>query len=158
MHPTAERFAERAHEEHGLDVDVTEFPEGTKTAEDAANAVGCDVDQIVKSIVMRADDDLLVALTSGANRVSEERLAEYAAVPADAVEPAAPAIVKDRLGWSIGGVPPVCHDEDVPVLFDDTFENYDTVWAAAGTPDAVFPVPPERLLIESGATVVDVTE
>jgi prolyl-tRNA editing enzyme YbaK/EbsC (Cys-tRNA(Pro) deacylase) len=158
MHSSAERFAECARDEHGLDVDVTEFPEGTKTADDAADAVGCDVAQIVKSIVMRVGDDLVVALTSGANRVSEEELADNFGVDGAEVEPASPAVVKDTLGWSIGGVPPVCHDETVPVLFDETLAEYDTVWAAAGTPDAVFPIDPEMLLDVSGATVVDVIE
>jgi prolyl-tRNA editing enzyme YbaK/EbsC (Cys-tRNA(Pro) deacylase) len=158
MHSSTERFAERARDAYGLDVEVTEFPEGTKTAADAADAVGCDVAQIVKSIAMEVGDDLAVVLTSGANRVSEERLAEHFGVDTAEVEPAAPADVKDALGWSIGGVPPVCHDEAVPVLFDDTLAGYDTVWAAAGTPDAVFPIAPDTLLDVSGASVVDVTE
>ncbi|WP_135822447.1 YbaK/EbsC family protein [Halostella litorea] len=158
MHPSAEAFAERARDEHGLSVDVTEFPEGTKTAADAADAVGCDVAQIVKSIVMSADGDHVVALTSGANRVSERRLADHFEVAADAVEPASPGAVKEALGWSIGGVPPVCHDRDVPVVFDPTLADHDTVWAAAGTPEAVFPADPEQLLATADATVVDVTE
>jgi prolyl-tRNA editing enzyme YbaK/EbsC (Cys-tRNA(Pro) deacylase) len=158
MHSSAERFAERARDAYGFDVEMTEFPEGTKTAADAADAVGCDVAQIVKSVVMSVGDDLAVALTSGANRVSEERLAEHFGVDTAEVEPAAPAVVKGALGWSIGGVPPVCHDEAVPVLFDDTLAGYDTVWAAAGTPDAVFPIDPDTLLDVSDASVVDVTE
>jgi len=158
MHPSAEAFAERARDEHGLSVEVTEFPEGTKTAADAAAAVGCDVAQIVKSIVLSAAGDHVVALTSGANRVSERRLANHFDVPADAVEPASPGAVKETLGWSIGGVPPVCHDRDVPVVFDPTLAEYGTVWAAAGTPEAVFPADPERLLATADAAVVDVTE
>jgi len=158
MHPSAEAFAERARDEHDLSVEVTEFPEGTKTAADAADAVGCDVAQIVKSIVMNADGDHVVALTSGANRVSESRLAEQLDVPPETVESASPGAVKETLGWSIGGVPPVCHDRDVPVLFDPDLGEYETVWAAAGTPEAVFPVDPEQLLATAGASVVDVTE
>ncbi|WP_135534064.1 MULTISPECIES: YbaK/EbsC family protein [Halostella] len=158
MHPSAERFAQRARDEYDLDIEVTEFPAGTKTADDAADAVGCEVAQIVKSIVMRVGDDLVVALTSGENRVSEQRLADHFDVDPSDVEPASPAVVKDALGWSIGGVPPVCHDEEIPVLFDETLSAYETVWAAAGTPDAVFPIDPDVLLDVSGASVVDVTE
>ena len=156
MHPTAERFAEAAAAEYGIDVEVHEFPEGTKTAADAAEAIGCDVAQIASSLVFVADGEPVVVVTSGANRVSEGRLAE--ALGARAVRMAGPDEVKDATGWSIGGVPPFCHDTDVPVLLDRTLLDHETVWAAAGTPDAVWPAAPEALVELADAQVADVAE
>ncbi|AGB37404.1 YbaK/EbsC family protein [Natronococcus occultus] len=145
MHPRAATFAERAREEYGLDPDVEEFPEGTKTAADAADAVGCDVAQIASSLAFDVDGSLVVSVTSGANRVDEDALGAVFGVPAEDVEMADPERIKGTLGWSIGGVPPFCHDTRVPVVVDETLLEFDTVWAAAGTPTAVFPIDPERL-------------
>jgi prolyl-tRNA editing enzyme YbaK/EbsC (Cys-tRNA(Pro) deacylase) len=156
MHPRAREFAERAADEYGFEVDVHEFPAGTKTAADAAAAVGCDVAQIASAIALTTADGLVVVVTSGANRVDEAKVADLLGVEtasmADADE------VKATLGWSIGGVPPFCHDSDVPVLVDETLTDHEEVWAAAGTPEAVFPVDPERLRELAGATVADVAE
>ncbi|QHS15680.1 YbaK/EbsC family protein [haloarchaeon 3A1-DGR] len=170
MHPRASEFAERAAAEHDLEVAPTEFPEGTKTAADAADAIGCATAQIASSIVVRieaatpdhgtsaspADEDLVVAVTSGANRVDlaavADRFDAADAAMADADR------VREIVGWSIGGVPPICHDADLPVVLDPTLREFDVVWAAAGTPTAVWPVDPERLVAVSGATVVDLTE
>jgi prolyl-tRNA editing enzyme YbaK/EbsC (Cys-tRNA(Pro) deacylase) len=155
MHPRTVEFKERALEELGFEVAVEEFPEGTKTAEDAADAVGCDVAQIASSIVMDAGG-LVVVVTSGANRVDGDRLAALrdaaGASMADAEE------IKETLGWSIGGVPPFLHETDVPVYVDETLTGFDTVWAAAGTPEAVFPIAPDRLVALSGGTVATVAE
>ncbi|ADJ15291.1 YbaK/EbsC family protein [Halalkalicoccus jeotgali] len=155
MHPRAAEFRERAAEEHGLEIDVEEFPEGTKTAADAAAAVGCEVAQIASSLVFLADDDPIVVVTSGANRVDEDALAR--ALGADSVGMAGTDRIRETLGWSIGGVPPICHDSQLPVLFDPTLSGFETVWAAAGTPQAVFPVDPERLKRLADATEHDVT-
>jgi len=156
MHSRAAAFAEQA-EELGVDVDVHEFPEGTKTAADAAEAVGCDVAQIASSIAMVADG-LVVVVTSGANRVSERRLADLRGVDPDRVRMAEAEAVKDTLGWAIGGVPPFCHDTDAPVYVDETLRQFETVWAAAGTPQAVFPVDPEQIQQLSDATAATVAE
>ena len=156
MHPRAVAFSERA-EERGVDVDVQEFPEGTKTAADAAEAVGCDVAQIASSIALVADE-LVVVVTSGANRVSEERLADLRGVDPGQVRMADADEVKDTLGWAIGGVPPFCHDTDAPVYVDETLRQFETVWAAAGTPQAVFPVDPKQIRTLSGATTAAVAE
>lgn len=158
MHPRAEEFAERAMETYGFEVDVHEFPEGTKTAADAAEAIGCDVTEIASSIVFLADDEPVVVVTSGANRVSEEKLAEALDVAEESVSIADPETIKDALGWSIGGVPPFCHDSDVPVLLDETLTEYETVWGAAGTPMAVFPIAPETLRELADAKPADVAE
>lgn len=155
MHPRAAEFVNRCAEQYGVDVSVEEFPEGTKTAADAAEAVGCAVGQIASSLAFAAGDDLVVVVTSGANRVSEERLATHLGV--DTVTMADPDRIADTLGWSIGGVPPFCHDTAVPALFDETLLDYETVWAAAGTPEAVFPMAPDDIRRIADARVVDVT-
>lgn len=156
MHPRAASFSERAAE-LGVEVAVQEFPEGTKTAADAAEAIGCDVAQIASSIVMVADE-LVVVVTSGANRVSEQRVAALRDVPADEVRTADADEITDTLGWSIGGVPPFCHDTAVPVYLDRDLTAFETVWAAAGTPQAVFPVAPDRIESLADATVTTVAE
>lgn len=160
MHPRTAEFSERAKERYGIEIDVHEFDEGTKTAADAADAVGCDVAQIASSIVMVADgmatdDEPVVVVTSGANRVDETTVADR--LGAESVRMADAERIRETLGWSIGGVPPICHDESVPVLFDETLAAFETVWAAAGTPDAVFPIDPGRLEELADATRCDVT-
>ena len=169
MHPRSEAFADVARERHGLDVEVHEFDEGTRTAADAAAAIGCDVAQIASSLVFVAsgatsapragdgaidDGEPVVVVTSGANRVSEDRLA--AVLGADAVRLADPDEVREATGWSIGGVPPFGHERPLRVLLDETLLDHETVWAAAGHPSGVFPVAPDRLLEAADAEPVDV--
>ncbi|MDZ7701574.1 MAG: YbaK/EbsC family protein [Halobacteriales archaeon] len=144
MHPRAEEFAAAAAERYGFEVDVHEFPEGTKTAEDAAAAIGCDVAQIASSLVFVADGEPVVVVTSGANRVSEDRLG--AALDADEVRMAEPEEARAATGWAIGGVPPFCHESELRVLVDETLLEHEEVWAAAGTPEGVFPIAPDRLV------------
>ena len=136
---------------------VEEFPEGTKTAADAAEAVGCEVAQIASSLAFVADE-LVVVVTSGANRVDAAKLATLRDVPVSDVRMANPDEISETLGWSIGGVPPFCHDTEVPVSVDDTLLTFGTVWAAAGTPEAVFPIAPERIRELADATPADVAE
>lgn len=157
MHQRARAFAERTREEYDFAVDVHEFPEGTKTANEAAAAIGCDVAQIASSLAF-STPELVVVVTSGANRVSEEKLAALCGVDESDVEMADAEEVRETLGWSIGGVPPFCHDSTVPVYLDETLTEFETVWAAAGTPEAVFPIAPERLREFAGAQSADVTE
>ena len=154
MDERAAEFSRRARTEHGLDVNVREFAEGTGTAADAAAAIGCDLGAIASSIALVADG-LLVVVTSGANRVDTEKLATRRGV--EEARTADPDEIKETLGWSIGGVPPFCHRTDVPVYVDEALTGYDTVWAAAGTPEAVFPIDPQRIVACADATVVDVT-
>ena len=156
MHERAAEFTEQASEQYGVDVEVHEFDEGTKTAADAADAVGCDVAQIASSIVVSADGDPVVVVTSGANRVDLDAVAQRRG--AREAEMADPGDVKDATGWSIGGVPPICHENGVPVLLDETLLEHDEVWAAAGTPTAVWPVDPKRLRELADAEPADVAE
>jgi prolyl-tRNA editing enzyme YbaK/EbsC (Cys-tRNA(Pro) deacylase) len=156
MHPRAEAFASAARDRDGFDPDVREFPEGTKTAADAADAIGCDVAQIASSIAVSTSDGLVVVVTSGANRVDLDRVAEL--VDAGSASLADAEEVKESLGWSIGGVPPFYHERDVPVYVDETLLEWDEVWAAAGTPSAVFPIDPERLRVMADAEPANVAE
>jgi prolyl-tRNA editing enzyme YbaK/EbsC (Cys-tRNA(Pro) deacylase) len=149
-----ERFTERARA-LGVEVEVREFPQGTRTAEDAGAAIGCDVGQIVKSLVFDADGTPVLALTSGANRVDEGKLAAHLGI--ERVGKADAAQVRAATGFAIGGTPPFGHDTPIPVVCDPALLTYDEVWAAAGTPSTVFPLTPDRLVEVTGAPVVDVT-
>lgn len=136
-----------------LGVAVRQFPEGTRTATDAARAVGCEVGQIVKSLVFVAGGRPVVALVSGANRLDERRLGAVAGEP---VAKADADMARSATGYAIGGVPPFGHATAVPVFMDRDLLGYEMVWAAAGRPDSVFEIAPERLRDLSEATVADI--
>lgn len=152
--PTAtERFLTRARE-LGVDVQPRRFPDGTRTAADAAAAVGCDVAQIVKSLVFVADERPVLVLTSGARRVEETKLA--AATGASVVRKASADEVRTATGYAIGGTPPFGHDTPLEVLCDEHLLAHEVVWAAAGTPMDVFDLHPDTLVAASRARVADV--
>jgi len=156
--PTATQRFQALAAASGVDVRASEFPEGTRTAQDAARAVGCDVGAIVKSLVFMADDAAVLVLTSGANRVDEARLA--ATLGADAVRKATADEARTATGYAIGGTPPFGHTgEGVgAVLIDPALLAHAEVWAAAGTPSSVFPIAPGRLADVAGARTADVTK
>jgi prolyl-tRNA editing enzyme YbaK/EbsC (Cys-tRNA(Pro) deacylase) len=137
----------------GLAVEPVRFPEGTKTAIDAAAAIGCDVGQIVKSLIFAVDGEVVLAYVSGANQLDEARLASAAGgwtcsrVDAD--------VVRDATGFPIGGVPPFGHDSALRVFIDPDLLQYEVVWAAAGTWHDVFALSPRQLVDASGGTVVE---
>ena len=139
-------------EDSGVGIAVKRFPEGTRTAVDAAKAVGCDVEQIVKSLVFVAAGRPVVALVSGANRLDETRLAAVAGEP---VSMADAETARSATGYAIGGVPPFGHATDVPVFMDRDLLGHGVVWAAAGRPDSVFEISPGRLRELSQALVAD---
>jgi prolyl-tRNA editing enzyme YbaK/EbsC (Cys-tRNA(Pro) deacylase) len=139
----------------GLDLDVREFPDGTRTAADAARAIGCAVDQIVKSLVFIADAQPVLVLTSGGNRVDVVKLGREAG--AVAVRKADAGEVRAATGYAIGGTPPFGHARALPVLVDRDLTRFEVVWAAAGTPRHVFPIAPADLVRVSGGRVADVT-
>lgn len=159
MHARATEFAEVAQDRYGLTVEPVEFPEaGTPTAEDAADAVGCEVGQIVKSLVFDVAGEPVLCLTSGAEHADETAIAQWAGVDESAVSMASPELVREATGWAIGGVPPICHEADLPTLFDPALLAYDSVWAAAGTPTSVWEIDPERLREVTDGEVVEFTE
>ena len=151
----SQEFADRVRQAHGIDIDIQTFPDGTETAADAAEAIGCDRAQIASSIALVADE-LVVVVTSGANRVDTRKLATLRGV--HTARMADPDEISETLGYEVGGVPPFCHDTSVPVYLDETLTEFDTVWAAAGSPDAVFPIAPDELLACVDATVADISE
>ena len=150
-----ERF-EREARDRGLSLEIRQFPDGTRTAEAAARAVGCEVGQIVKSLVFVGDGTPFVALTSGANRADTARLAEGLGVAE--VRRATPDEARDATGFAIGGTPPFGYPRPVPVLMDRDLLGYGVLWAAAGTPQAVFPIGPDDLLRASAAQPADFKE
>lgn len=147
MAGAVERFLEVARA-RGLSLAVREFPEGTKTAVDAARAVGCEVGQIVKSLVFVADGEPFVALTSGPNRADTGRLGRI--LGAREVRRATPEEAREATGFAIGGTPPFGYPRPLTVLVDRDLLAHELLWAAAGTPRAVFPIAPHDLVTASG--------
>ena len=132
--------------------EILRFPEGTRTAAQAAAAVGCELGQIVKSLVFLCDGEAVLALTSGSNRVDTARLG---AVFGGTITRADADGVREATGYAIGGTPPFGHARPLRAVADRDLLAYDTVWAAAGTPDTVFELTPGELLRASGAEVAD---
>ncbi|MGM9445619.1 YbaK/EbsC family protein [Streptomyces sp. TR1341] len=132
------------------------FPEGTRTAVEAAAAVGCELSQICKSLVFAADGVPVLVLMDGASRVDVERVREELGVKK--VGRADAQAVREVTGYAIGGVPPFGHRTSTRVLADRSLLAHDVVWAAAGTPYAVFPIEPKQLVTHAQATLVDVRE
>jgi prolyl-tRNA editing enzyme YbaK/EbsC (Cys-tRNA(Pro) deacylase) len=132
-----------------------ELPDSTRSAAEAAQAIGCRVAQIAKSLVFRgrSTDRPILAIVSGANRVDEGRLGELVAEPAAKADA---EYVRRRTGYAIGGVPPVGHAEPLVCLIDEDLLQYDEIWAAAGTPRAVFRLTPGDLQRITGGRVVSV--
>jgi len=157
LHRNARAVADAARD-LGLDVEVREFPDGTRTAEDAARAIGVTVGQIVKSLIFRLDGEVVVALVSGPNRLDEARLASAADVPGAAVERVDAAAVRAATGFPIGGVPPFGHPRPVATYIDEDLLAFDEVWAAAGTPRHVFALHPEDLVRVTGGVVSELRE
>ncbi|MGV9313373.1 YbaK/EbsC family protein [Streptomyces sp. NPDC003691] len=149
------RFA-AALTELGLDVPVRRFPEATRTAAEAAAALGCDVSEIVKSLIFAADGEPVLVLMDGASRVDVERV--RAELGAGAVKRADADLVRAATGYAIGGVPPFGHLTRTRVLADRGLLAHEVVWAAAGTPHTVFPLDPGTLVKHAGATIADVRE
>lgn len=155
MHPKIDRVVEAARDA-GLEIAVERFPAGTRTAADAASAVGCEVAQIVKSLVFMADGSPVVALVSGANRVDLDKLAR--AVDNDSARRANSDEARLATGFAIGGVPPFGHAGRVTVVVDRDLLEHERLWAAAGLPDAVFSIHPDDLLRASGGRAADIVE
>ncbi len=152
LHPNTLRVIAAAREA-GLEISTRRFPEGTKTAADAAAAIGVTVGQIVKSLVFGVDNEIVMALVSGSNQLDEKKLAAAAGgskcsrVDADAVRAAT--------GYPIGGVPPFGHSTQLRVFVDPDLLQYDEVWAAAGTWNDNFGANPNDIVRVAGGVVAD---
>ena len=142
--------------EHGHDLTVVELPDSTRTADDAARALGCRKAQIIKSLVFRQidTDKPVMVLASGPNRVDEQAIGRL--VGGDIVKADA-AFVKRVTGFSIGGVPPLGHSEKLTLFVDEDLLTFEETWAAAGTPNAVFKIPGQITAILPEHTVVRLT-
>ncbi|MFI2434833.1 YbaK/EbsC family protein [Streptomyces sp. NPDC018693] len=152
------RFAEALHamELGEVAARVRRFPAASRTAAEAAAAIGCELSQICKSLVFAADGVPVLVLMDGASRVDVELVRRELA--AAAVTRADAAVVRETTGYAIGGVPPFGHRARTRVLADRGLLAHDVVWAAAGDPHAVFPMALAALVEHAGATVVDVRE
>ena len=152
VHPNVSRVVSAA-KERGLEINTKRFPEGTKTAADAAAAIGVTVGQIVKSLVFGVDGEIVMALVSGSNQLDEKKLAlaaggaKCARVDADAV--------REATGFPIGGVPPFGHATQLRVFVDPDLLQYDEVWAAAGTWNDNFGAAPADIVRVAGGVVTD---
>lgn len=141
----------------GMSLEVVELPDSTRTAIEAAEAVGCQVGQIVKSLVFKAkrSERPILVIASGANRVDERKIEVLIDEPLGKADA---DFVRQRTGFVIGGVPPVGHLEKLETFIDQDLKNYTVVWAAAGTPHAVFQLNPSELARMTGGRVVDVRQ
>jgi prolyl-tRNA editing enzyme YbaK/EbsC (Cys-tRNA(Pro) deacylase) len=139
----------------GYDYTVIEHAESTRTAQEAADRAGCALGQIVKSLIFKGKDSgkPILVLTSGANRVDEKRISEYAGEP---ISRGDADFVRAVTGFAIGGVPPVGHIQKMETYIDEDFLQYPTIWAAAGTPNAIFELKTEDLQKMTNGTIARV--
>jgi prolyl-tRNA editing enzyme YbaK/EbsC (Cys-tRNA(Pro) deacylase) len=155
LSPSAQKV-QLALEQLGLQLEVIELPGSTRTSGEAAQAVGCEVGQIAKSIVFLtiSTRNPVLVIASGPNRVNEQLIAEQVGEP---IGKADADFVRQRTGFVIGGVPPVGHSEKLATFIDQDLLQYTEIWAAAGTPHAVFRLQPGDLLRMTGGTLIKVT-
>ena len=149
------RKVQEALQAFNLSCEVVQMMDTTRSASDAARAVGCQVGQIVKSLIFEGQishTPILVA-ASGANRVNERAIEQSVSEP---VKMAKPDYVRQMTGFAIGGVPPVGHDRPLKVFIDKDLLQYDQIWAAAGTPHAVFKLTPDDLKTITAGTVISI--
>ncbi len=151
LSPTAQRVQDLLTE-RGFECQVIEFTESTRTAQEAADRAGCLLGQITKSLIFRGKQSgkPILVLTSGANRVNEKLISEYAGEP---IGRADADFVRNVTGFAIGGVPPLGHARQIETYFDEDLLQYPTIWAAAGTPNAIFELTPGALLEMTSANV-----
>lgn len=147
LHPTTARLSARL-EALGLELDLRELPESSRTAREAAAACGCELGQIVKSLVFNSARGPLLVLCAGDRRVDTGGLGGDVAM-------ASPADVRELTGFAIGGVPPLGHDQPLPTVVDASLRRFATVWCAAGTPSSVFEVGTDALIEATGGDVRD---
>ena len=155
LKPAAQRVQD-ALRAKGLSSQVRHMSQATRSADEAAAACGCSVGQIVKSLVFRgaASGKPYLFLVSGANRVNQEGVAQ---VIGEALRRPDANDVRDITGFAIGGIPPFGHKTPLETYMDAALLDFAQVWAAAGTPDAVFPIAPQRLAAAAGASIISVT-
>ena len=136
----------------GMKVEVVELPASTRTSAEAASAIGCSIGQIAKSIIFRTvgSSRPVMVIASGVNRVNEEKIQN---IIGEAIKKADPDFVRKATGYAIGGVPPIGHAETIITIIDEDLTKLDEIWAAAGTPNAVFKLSPAHLVQMTGGSV-----
>lgn len=139
----------------GYSLTVIESEQHTRTAQQAADTAGCTLGQITKSLIFKGKNSgkPILVLTSGVNRVDESRISTYAEEP---IGRADPEFVRAVTGFAIGGVPPLAHNQPMETYLDEDLMQYETVWAAAGTPNSIFELTPDQLKTMTGGSVVQV--
>ncbi len=142
----------------GVDTEITHYPQGTRTAADAAAAIGVSLGSIVKSLVFTVDGEPLLVLVAGDRRADTAKLARLLGVSKNKIRFADADTVRAATGFAIGGVPPVGHTNTMPTLIDETLGRFEVVHAAAGTPRANFPIPFTQLVEITGGQIADVVE
>ena len=142
--------------EIGFRPDPRKYEDGTRTSQDAADQLGCEVAHIAKSIVFSGEEGAVIVITSGSNKVERKR--KLKRILGFKPGMASPEYVLENTGYAVGGVPPFGHTCPVTVLMDEDLMQYDLVWGAAGTPQTVFPIAPEKLREVSGAKLGDVKQ
>ena len=151
--PEASQKVQDYLDRFALDLNVRQFPASTRTAEEAAQAVGCDVGQIAKSLIFRSGDKPLLFLVSGKNRLDVKKVSKELALP---IKKADAHFVRETSGYAIGGVPPVAHNVEMEVYIDADLLVYEEVWAAAGTPHAVFRLKSSELQLITNGKVITI--
>jgi len=147
------QLVQQVLEQHNLSLEVIELDASTRTAQEAANAVGCEIGQICKSLVFRSGDTPLLFLVSGNNRLDTAKVSTALGFP---LEKANASFTKEKTGFTIGGIPPVAHITPIATYIDRMLLDYPIIWAAAGTPHSVFKLESHLLLPLTGGTVIDV--
>lgn len=140
-------------QELGIQIDIKEFNVSTKTAEEAARAIGCKINQIAKSIVFDAQGEIVLVIVSGGNKVNEAKMSFYLS---KSVKKADANFVKEKTGYSIGGVPPFGHKTEIKTFIDKDLLKYKEIWAAAGSDNTVFKISPEELIKYSRGKILDI--
>ena len=137
----------------GLDIEPRTFPDGTRTAQEAADAIGVELGQIVKSLIFGVDGEVVLAYVSGSNQLDESKLA--VAAGGAMCQRVDAEVVRSMTGFPIGGVPPFGHTTPLRIFIDPDLLQYDEVWAAAGTWHDVFGIDPQKLVEASGGVITD---
>lgn len=155
LSPSAQKV-QAAIRQRGYSVEVVELPQSTRTAVEAAQAVGCDVAQIVKSLIFKAKrtERAILVIASGANRVNEKAIEMLIGEPLGKADA---DFVRQQTGFVIGGVPPIGHIQPLQTFIDEDLLKFKEIWAAAGTPHAVFKLTPQMLVELCGGQVVKIT-
>lgn len=148
------QHVQKALEKFGLELKVIEFPQSTRTSQEAADAIGCQVGQIAKTLIFkgRNSNKTVCVIASGINRVDEKKIAQLIGEPIDRADA---DFVREKTGYAIGGVAPVGFECEIQPLIDQDLMNYDELWAAAGTPHSVFKLTPNDLIRISGGRIAD---